>query len=213
MSSIIADKNVLYAGAPLKEASGVMIMIHGRGADAGGMLRLADELNIENFAFAAPQADNNTWYPYSFLEPVDKNEPYLSNSLKKITLLTSSLLEKGFTSENLFYLGFSQGACLTLEYTARNPKHYGGVFALSGGLIGKSGSNFQYEGNFTHTTVFLGCSDNDPHIPLDRVNMSEKIFKELNADVTKRIYSNMGHTINSDELEYVKNSILLTRKL
>jgi phospholipase/carboxylesterase len=213
MSTTIVDTNVLYSGVLLKEASGVMIMIHGRGADAGGILRLAEELNIENYAFAAPQADNNTWYPYSFLEPVEKNEPFLSNSLNKIMRLTASLIEKGFKKESLYYLGFSQGACLTLEFAARNPAHYGGIFALSGGLIGKAGSNFQYDGDMGQTPLFLGCSDADPHIPLDRVNMSENIFNGLNAVVTKRIYKNMGHTINIDELNFVRKSILSSREL
>ena len=207
--TIDQDTGVFYSGADNQEASAAMILIHGRGADAPGILSLADELDLRNIIYAAPQAENNTWYPYSFLEPVKKNEPYLSNSLSKLNSLVQQFIEDGYPAGKIFLLGFSQGACLTLEYTARNPLSYGGIFALSGGLIGKESGSFNYEGKLEGTPVFLGCSDIDPHIPLDRVNLTEKVFKDLRADVTKKIYSGMGHTIIKDELDYVKKTALL----
>jgi phospholipase/carboxylesterase len=200
-----SELNTIYAGAPFSEASAAMILIHGRGADADDILSLAEELQLDNFSFAAPQAENNTWYPYSFLEPVERNEPYLSSSLKLINTLTGKLIDEGFNPENIFYLGFSQGACLALEYCARYPKKYGGVFALSGGLIGKEGGNFEYNGSFQKTPVFLGCSDVDPHIPIERVNLTGEIFNNMDAVVTKRIYPGMGHNVNTDEIAYMKN--------
>jgi phospholipase/carboxylesterase len=206
-----SELNTIYAGAPLNEASSAMILIHGRGADADDILSLAEELQLNNFSYAAPQAENNTWYPYSFLEPVERNEPQLSRSLKIIDILTGKLIDDGFSPEKIFYLGFSQGACLALEYCARNPKKYGGIFALSGGLIGKNGSNFEYQGSFQKTPVFLGCSDVDPHIPLERVNITEEIFNSGDAVVTKRIYRGMGHNVNTDEINYIK-TLLKTAK-
>ena len=200
---------IIYSGVPFSEASGVLILVHGRGADAQGMLKLSDELNLKYFVFAAPQAENNTWYPYSFLEPVNRNEPFLSASLLKIKQLTDSFLSWGFDPGQLFYLGFSQGACLTLEFAARNPAPYGGIFALSGGLIGKENNDFKYNGSFDKAQVFLGCSDIDPHVPVERVNLSQRVFNEMGADVTRRIYPGMGHTINLDEMNFIKNSMKL----
>jgi predicted esterase len=199
---------VIYSGAKLGEAKSAMIMIHGRGADAQDILSLSDEFNVEGVAYIAPQANNYTWYPYSFLSPVEMNEPGRSSGLSVIDSIVKQLNEYGFTSENIFLLGFSQGACLSLEYAARFPKKITAVFGLSGGLIGEQSELINYNGDLSGTEIFLGCSDIDPHIPLQRVNETEKIFRSLKAKVEKRIYAGMGHTINNDEINFMRNKLL-----
>ncbi|MFO7446356.1 MAG: dienelactone hydrolase family protein [Ignavibacteriaceae bacterium] len=195
---------VLYGGTNVANASAAMIMIHGRGADAESILSLADELDKEDrFIFAAPQASGNTWYPYSFLAPRPNNEPGITSALNVIRNLINSLVRDGIVEEKIILLGFSQGACLALEYSAQNAARYGGIIGLSGGLIGDRINNSLYKGDFNGTPVFLGCSDIDPHIPLERVDESGKIFSGLGAKLTKRIYPNMGHTINEDELRFI----------
>lgn len=201
------DQHVLHYGPLLDDAEAVIIMVHGRGASAQDILSLAYEIDLPGTTYIAPQAKNNTWYPNSFLTPIEKNEPELSSGLSVIDSIAEILLTKGLSSEQIYLLGFSQGACLSLEYAARNPRKYGGIFALSGGLIGEVLNQNNYSGNFEGTEVFLGCSDVDPHIPLERVNQTEEIFKKLGANVTKRIYKGMAHTVNQDEIEFIKSSI------
>ena len=201
------NQHVLHYGALLDDAKAVMIMVHGRGASAQDILSLAYEIDLPDTTYIAPQAKNNTWYPNSFLTPIEKNEPELSSGLSVIDSIAEMLLTKGFSSEQIYLLGFSQGACLSLEYAARNPRKYGGIFGLSGGLIGEVLNQNNYSGNFEGTEVFLGCSDVDPHIPLQRVNETEIIFKNLGASVTKRIYKGMPHTVNEDEIDFVKSTI------
>lgn len=201
------DQPVFYYGAELKDAEAVMIMIHGRGATAQSILSLANEFKVERIAYIAPQAENYTWYPYSFLSPIEKNEPGITFGLKKIDMIVNDTLEKGFSSGQIFLLGFSQGACLSLEYAARNPKKFGGIFGLSGGLIGPPGTKWNYNGDFNGTEIFLGCSDIDPHIPFERVDETENVFKLMNADVTKRIYKGMEHTINQNEIDFIVSCI------
>jgi len=205
------DTPVLFSGEASAKAKAAVIMMHGRGSDAEEILTLAEELPSEGFIFAAPQANNNTWYPYSFLYPIEQNEPGITSGLKKIESVILELNEKGIPSEKIMLLGFSQGACLTLEFSARNPARYGGIIGLSGGLIGQKIIDEKYSGNLDHTPVFLGCSDVDPHIPLDRVSHSAEIFIKLKGNVEKRIYKNMPHTINKDEISYITglmNSLL-----
>lgn len=201
------DQPVFYYGVKLDDADSVMIMIHGRGATAQSILSLADEFKVNGIAYIAPQAENYTWYPYSFLTPIEKNEPGITSGLNKIDMIVNDLLEKGFSSEQIFLLGFSQGACLSLEYAVRNPKKFGGIFGLSGGVIGPPGTKWNYNGDFNDTKIFLGCSDIDPHIPLERVNETENVFKLMNTNVTKRIYKGMGHTINQDEIDFIISCI------
>lgn len=191
---------VLAAGRELDEAKGVMVMIHGRGATADGILTLADELSAEGFAYRAPQATASNWYPFRFIEPIEKNEPYLSSALQAVDDLMARLGENGFPPEKVILLGFSQGACLALEYAARNPRRYGGVIGLSGGVIGPMGMQFNYEGAMEGTPVLLGCSDTDAHIPVQRVHETAAAFDGLGANVDKRIYPGMGHTVNQDEI-------------
>jgi predicted esterase len=198
---------ILHSGEPIEKANAVMIMIHGRGATAESILTLADEINIDGIAYLAPQANSNTWYPYSFLSPIEMNEPGITSGLELIDSMILELKAKGFKSDKTFILGFSQGACLSLEYTARNAGNVGAVFGLSGGLIGPPGTPRNYQGEFNGTEVFLGRGDIDPHIPIERVKETEEIFNSMKANVTKRIYKGMGHAINQDEINFIKTMI------
>lgn len=191
-------------GKAPEEARAAMILVHGRGATAEGMLGLVDEFYESDWAYLAPQAAGHSWYPFSFLAAMPQNEPGLSSGLWVIDQLVHHLLEKGLPSQKIVLLGFSQGACLALEYAARHPRPYGGIIGLSGGLIGPSGPVPQYEGDFAQTPVFLGCSDVDPHIPLKRVQESTAIFKSLGAEVTESIYPNLPHTIIEEEIKFVR---------
>lgn len=198
--SIHQGQPVLKAGKPLEEAKGVMIMLHGRGARAEDILTLAPQVHQE-FAFLAPQAAGNQWYPFRFMEPRHKNEPFLTSALDTITDLVNQVMARGFVSEQIMLLGFSQGACLAIEWAVRNPRRYGGVMVLSGGLIGDQLE--QPPGSMENTLVFFGCSENDPHIPETRFYESVKILEQMGADVTKRLYPKLGHTVNHDEMAFV----------
>jgi predicted esterase len=181
-----------------------MVMVHGRGATAESILELARELRHPEFAYLAPQAAGSTWYPYSFLAPMRLNEPGLSSGLARIGEVLARLEDEGIPPERTILLGFSQGACLTLEFAARHARRYGGIAGLSGGLIGPPGTPRVYEGSFAGTPVFLGCSDRDPHIPHERVDETAEVMREMGAEVTERIYPALGHTVNEDELESVR---------
>ncbi|MDR6966068.1 phospholipase/carboxylesterase [Flavobacterium arsenatis] len=191
----------ITAGIPLKEAKKALVMIHGRGASSHDILSLSRHLDVADFALIAPQADNHTWYPYSFLAPIPQNEPSLSKSLDTIAEIVETIQENGIKSEDIYFLGFSQGACLSLEFVARNASKYGGVVAFTGGLIGDSLSEENYAGNFENTPIFIGTSNPDMHVPVERVNETEIILKKMGASVTKKIYDNMGHTINQEEID------------
>ncbi len=198
----------LKGGVGASEADAAMILIHGRGATAESILTLADELDTDKkLTLRAPQASQNTWYPYSFMVPSENNEPNLSSALKKIYNTVQELKGEGISDENIYFLGFSQGACLISEFVARHPNKYGGLIALSGGLIGTGDSvdPKDYEGDLKNTPIFIGCSDVDPHIPKERVNESEEIFSMLNASVTKKLYPGMGHTVNRDEIDHINH--------
>jgi predicted esterase len=201
------DQPVLFEGAPLDKARAAMIMVHGRGANARSILSLVPELAQTDIAFVAPQAANNTWYPYSFLQPIASNEPFLTSALNALAAQVRSLNDAGFPNEKIMLLGFSQGACLSSEFVARNATRYGSLFALSGGLIGPDGTPRDYAGSLNGTPVFLGCSDIDQHIPLARVHESTEVFRKLGGNVTERIYPGMGHIINEDEINFVREII------
>lgn len=194
---------VLVAGEPLEHAKAAMIMIHGRGASAESILSLAAEIDQPGFAYLAPQAAGYSWYPNSFLAPIASNEPGLSSGLAVIATLFDHLAEAGISPEQTILLGFSQGACLSLEFAARNARRYGGVAGLSGGLIGPQNTPRDYSGSMNRTPLILGCSDSDPHVPKERVLLSATVFQKMDAEVTARIYPNMGHTINEDEITSV----------
>lgn len=195
------QKKIVTTGKNLDEAGKVLIMLHGRGATAEDILSLSGHLTVDDFALIAPQATNHTWYPYSFLAPPKENEPWLSSALSLIKEIVDDLETKNIKKENIYFLGFSQGACLTLEFVARNANKYGGVIAFTGGLIGDKIYTENYKGDFTNTSIFIGSSDPDPHVPVERVNDSVAILEKMHAAVTKKIYTNMGHTINADEIK------------
>jgi phospholipase/carboxylesterase len=203
-------KNTVWAGVPLDQAKRVLIMTHGRGASAQSILSLAAELAIDGFALAAPQATGNTWYPYSFLAPEAQNEPGLSSGLAVLKELLDTVKAAGILSKNVYFLGFSQGACLTSEFVARHAQLFGGVFILSGGVIGDTVKTERYTGDFAGTPIFLGCSDVDAHVPKDRVQDSSEVFRTLGATVTERIYPNAPHSIFQDEIDHI-NHILTTK--
>ncbi|NKE34406.1 phospholipase [Natronococcus sp. JC468] len=199
------------AGADLEEAAAAVVLVHGRGARARGMLGIADEIGRDDVAYLAPQAARRTWYPESFLAEIESNQPHLESALG----LLEDVLEEVTTDdgdgsvplERTVVLGFSQGGCLATEYAARNADRYGGVVALSGGLIGPEGTPREYEGSMDGTPVFVGCGDRDPHIPVERVAETARVFEDLEADVEKRIYEGVGHTVLADELEYVRGLV------
>jgi phospholipase/carboxylesterase len=195
---------VRQMGEPLDKAKAALVMIHGRGATAESILSLVSEIGTEGFAYLAPQAAGNTWYPYPFMSPIHANEPALSSALTKIERVITQVAAAGVPPEKTVLIGFSQGACLTLEYAARYAERYGGIIGLSGGLIGPEGTPRDYPGSLAGTPVFLGCSDIDSHIPLKRVHESTEVLKQLGGNVTERIYPGMGHTINQDEIDFVR---------
>lgn len=195
---------VRRAGAPLKQAKAAMVLVHGRGATADSILTLTDEFDQPDFAYLAPQAAGNTWYPYSFLAPIAQNEPGISSGMTAIADVLAQITAAGIPLERIIPLGFSQGACLTLEFAARNARRYGGIVGFSGGLIGPEGTPRLYPGSLDGTPVFLGCSDNDPHIPKERVEHTAEVLKRVGAQVTARLYPGMGHTVNQDEIDFVR---------
>ena len=192
---------MLHAGAPIERAKAALVMIHGRGASAGSILSLLPELNVAGVAALAPQAAGHTWYPHSFLAPAEANQPYLDSALNKIDAVVSELLGRGFASERIAILGFSQGACLTSEYVARHPRKYGAAMVLTGGLIGPPGTARDYSGSLAGTPVFIGTSDPDPHVPFERVEETGAVLTKLGATVDLRRYPGMPHTINEEEIE------------
>jgi predicted esterase len=197
---------ILRQGPDPTAARLVVILVHGRNGTAASMLELASQIDGPDIAYLAPQAAGSTWYPYSFLAPMDQNEPGLSSGLAVLERLVH-ILEQQVAPGRIALLGFSQGACLTLEYAARQPRRYAAIVGLSGGLIGPPGTPRSYPGTFGGAPVFLGCGDPDSHIPLERVVESGQVFERMGAAVDVRIYPQMGHTINADEIEAV-NALL-----
>ena len=196
------NQPVRREGKSLDQARAAMILLHGRGATAEDILMLAYELEHPDIAYLAPQAAGSAWYPYSFLAPIQENEPGLSSGLALVGRLVDDVVSAGISKERILIAGFSQGACLGLEYVARNAGRFGGVLGYSGGLIGPDGTPREYAGSLDGTPVFLGCSDADFHIPKERVEETAHVLGELGGDVTMRLYPGLGHTINQDEIEH-----------
>jgi predicted esterase len=192
------------AGQALDQAQAALLLLHGRGANAPSILLLAEELYHPAYAYVAPQAVNNTWYPYTFLAPMAQNEPWLSSALARVSEVVAIVEAAGIPAERIVLGGFSQGACLASEFMARNARRYGGLLAFSGGLIGPPGTLRAYPGSLNGTPVFLGCSDVDPHIPKARVEETAAVLESIGAQVTMRLYPGMGHTINVDEIGYAR---------
>ncbi|MFD1001425.1 alpha/beta hydrolase [Ohtaekwangia kribbensis] len=194
-------KEYITAGKDLKQAKKALIMLHGRGAQASDILSLAPHLQVSDYALVAPQATNYTWYPYSFMANPNHNEPWLSSALDVVGEVVKDIEAAGIPKENIYFLGFSQGACLTLEYVTRNATKWGGVVAFTGGLIGDVLYTEKYKGDFAGTPVFIGTSDPDPHVPVRRVQDSTRILQGLHANVTEKVYPNMGHTVSQGEID------------
>jgi phospholipase/carboxylesterase len=203
-STLHQFSNVIFKGAPVSQAKGAVIFVHGRGDAGDGMQELASHLvQHTDFALAFPKATNATWYPASFLQPWTVNQPWLDSALDLLSSLVTHLNEQGIPNERIYLLGFSQGACLSLDFAARHATKFGGIMALSGGLIGPYIEKTNYSGNFEGTPILLGCSDIDFHIPVERVHESARMLVELGAQVDMRIYPGMGHFINDDEIDAV----------
>lgn len=182
-----------------------MILVHGRGGSAEDLLALAHEIGLDDVLYVAPQAAGRTWYPHSFLSPMERNEPGLTSGLNRLSALIDALRHEGMSPDRIGLMGFSQGACLSLEYAARYARRYAAVVGLSGGLIGPPETPRDYRGSLDGTPVFLGCSDVDSHIPVERVHETADVLAALGASVDKRIYPGMGHSVNEDELEAVRS--------
>lgn len=192
--------NIVTAGAELTTNSKVLIMLHGRGASAEDILTLSGHLDVEDYTLLAPQATGNTWYPYSFMAPLFENEPWLSSALQHLAEIVKELNDQNIPSQQIYFLGFSQGACLALEFTTRNARRFGGIVAFTGGLIGDKIYRNNYKGDFEGTPVFIGSSDPDIHVPVERVHTTATILKEMGAVVSAKVYDNIGHTIIPDEI-------------
>lgn len=201
-------KDIRTAGTKFEEASRALVILHGRGATAESILGLANVLNVDGFAIVAPQATNHTWYPYSFLAPRQQNEPWLSSALQLISDIVGDIETHGLKSESIFFAGFSQGACLTLEFVARNARPWGGVMAFTGGLIGDRIDREHYRGDFAGTRVFIGSSDPDAHVPVERVKESTSVLTAMGASVQEKIYPGLGHTISEDEIRSANEWVL-----
>jgi phospholipase/carboxylesterase len=202
-------KQVKTAGRPLSAESKVLVMLHGRGSSTDDILSLATYLDVADFTLLAPQATNHTWYPYSFLAPPAQNEPWLSSALNLVQEVLDDVYAQGVPAARVYFLGFSQGACLTLEFVARHADRYGGVVGFTGGLIGDRIYGENYRGDFQETPVFIGTSDPDPHVPVERVYATANILKNMQAAVTEKIYLNLGHTISRDEIELANRLVFV----
>jgi phospholipase/carboxylesterase len=203
------SKQVVTSGTPVGEAKKAIILLHGRGGSAQDIISLKRHLDLAGMAVYAPQAANDSWYPYSFMAPAAQNQPALDSALSLIGELVAEIEADGISAENIYFGGFSQGACLTLEYTARNAKRYGGIFAFTGGLIGQELAEKNYEGNFAATPVFISTGDPDPHVPVLRVKESIEILVRMNAKVVPAIYPGRRHTISAEEIKLVNEHILI----
>jgi phospholipase/carboxylesterase len=201
------DAPVRHFGKPLKEAAGVVILLHGRGGSAEDILSLADSLYLPQLAYLAPQAAGNSWYPNSFLAPVAQNEPWLTSALRKVDAIVKLANDAGIATDRIVIGGFSQGACLSTEFVASHPRQYAGLVAFTGGLIGPPGADLAHPGSLAGTPAFLGSGDPDPHVPWQRVQESARILTEMGAAVTVRRYQNRPHTISQDEIGFARTLI------
>lgn len=194
------QKKMIAAGKPLQEAANALIMVHGRGADARDILGLATHLDVADYALLAPVATNNTWYPYSFMAKEEENEPWLSGALTLLSDTVAAATAQGISTDHIYLLGFSQGACLALEFAARHAQKFGGIAAFTGGLIGEKINEGNYSGDFKGTPVFIATGDPDAHVPVERVRESVTILEKMNARVQLQVQKGRPHTITQEEL-------------
>ena len=198
------EKKIITRGKPLSETGKALILVHGRGATAESILNLAPELDASDFTLFAPQATQHSWYPYSFMAPVAQNQPALDSALKLLETTVTEIENQGIPSQQIYFAGFSQGACLTAEFACRNARNFGGLLIFTGGLIGQEINPTNYKGNFEGTPVFISTGNPDPHVPVSRVEETVQILTEKGAQVTKRIYPGRPHTINQEEINLAK---------
>jgi len=199
--------DIKTSGTPIDKAQKALIMIHGRGGSAEDILSLSKHLNVEDYALLAPQATNGSWYPLSFIAPAAQNEPWLSSAIETVGKTVETALDAGIKAEDIYFFGFSQGACLTVEFLARNAQKFGGAVAVIGGVIGDKINRDHYSGDFAQTPVLLATSNPDFHVPVERVYATANIFREMNAEVTEKVYENFGHSINQEEMELANTLI------
>ncbi len=199
--------DIKKAGVSLETAEKALIMLHGRGGSAADILTLSRHLSVEDFALLAPQATNNTWYPLSFLAPAEDNEPWLSSALDVVEKTVGHVMEAGIRRESIYFFGFSQGACLALEFLARKAGRFGGAAAIIGGVIGKTIDRSNYKGDFLRMPLFLSTSNPDFHVPVQRVYATANIFRDMNAAVTEKVYEGMGHNINPEQMEWANRVV------
>ncbi|MFP4373090.1 MAG: alpha/beta hydrolase [Spirochaetaceae bacterium] len=198
---------IRHAGQPVEHADGAMILLHGKGADAENLVELSELLDCNRIAYLAPQAENRVWFPRGVVDPISRNQPYVSASLKLIDGIVDALAEVGVPRERIVLMGFCQGACLALEYLLHRPARYGGVYALSGALLGEDSRLSRRKGDLEGTPVFLGSSDIDFMVPRTRVRDSAEVMRRLNAEVSERLYPGMPHTINSEEVDLIRDGL------
>jgi len=203
------NQPILQRGAALDSAKGAVVLLHGRGASAEDILELAQDFDLPELVYLAPEAAEHTWYPYSFLSPIEQNQPWLDSALKLVGETLQRAISAGIERQKVAIVGFSQGACLATEFVVRNATRYGGLVAFTGGLIGPPGAKFVYSGDLAGTPCFLGAGDRDPHVPWKRVEESAAVLSDLRAAVTLRRYPGLPHTINQDEIDHAK--IILRR--
>jgi phospholipase/carboxylesterase len=201
------SKEYITAGIPAQQANAALVALHGRGGSANDIIRLAGTLKLSNIAIYAPEATNNSWYPYSFMAPEEHNQPALDSALDAVDSLVKKIEADGIPAERIYFLGFSQGACLTVDYIARNAKKYGGAVVFTGGLIGGQLITERYKGNFNGTPVLISTGDPDPHVPLSRVEESVKVLEQLGAEVTLKVYPDKPHTITREEIELAQDIV------
>ena len=198
---------VILSGSPIDKARAAIVLVHGRGGSPDSMLALAGELKTDGLALVVPAAAGGTWYPLPFLAPLEQNEPHLSSALTKLEAVVEELAAKGLASSKVLLLGFSQGACLALDFAGRNARRWGGVAGLSGGLIGPPGHMWNFLGSLSGTPIFLGCSEADPHIPATRLEETTVELRRIGGDVDLRVYRGLGHAVNEDEVLRVQEMI------
>jgi phospholipase/carboxylesterase len=201
--------NWIQTGLPLSESKKAIILLHGRGATAESMLSLASYLDLSDFSIFAPQAAQRTWYPYGFMASDEGNLSSLNSSLQQVSLLFQFLIENGKAPEQIYVMGFSQGACLSLEFAARNAQKLGGVVAFTGGLIGEKLEEKKYSGDFQGTPILLSSSAHDMHVPAQRINDSAQLLQKMGAEVSLKFFEDELHTIRPEELTWVNQTLFL----
>ena len=201
--------NWIQTGLPLSESKKAIILLHGRGATAESILSLADYLELSDFSIFAPQAAQRTWYPYGFMASDEGNLSALNSSLQQVSLLFQFLIENGKAPEQIYVMGFSQGACLSLEFAARNGQKLGGVVAFTGGLIGEKLEEKKYSGDFQGTPILLSSSAHDMHVPAQRINDSAQLLQKMGAEVSLKFFEDELHTIRPEELTWINQTLFL----